>query len=67
MAIKDNKTTDHIKSVLGSGATEPAPLKQFKLNLTDRDVKRLKEYAATKGIGHTTAARMIIVEFLNKL
>lgn len=67
MAIRDNKTAEHIKAVLGSGTPEAGPLKQFKLNLTDRDVKRLKEYAATKGIGHTTAARMIIVEFLNKL
>ena len=63
MAIKDEIG----KLPAAARQEKKGDLVQYKLNLHSNDIEKLKRYAENKGIGHTTAARMIIVEFLNKL
>ncbi len=42
-------------------------LKQFKIYLHENDIEALKKYSVKIGVGHTTAARQILIEFLSKL
>lgn len=42
-------------------------LKQFKVNLHEKDIEKLKIHFKKKGIPYTTGVRMIIVDYVNKI
>lgn len=60
-----DKTDKKIKTA--AAAIQSDELKQFKILMYDENIEALKKYARTIGVGHTTAARQIIIEFLSKI